>query len=65
MNSVTVSSKQTALLFGDKGIHRNRLTEERQHEDPVVADPKLIGVAEVISGREFIILERTQKQTRI
>lgn len=35
---------------------RRQLTEEGQHEDSVVADSKLVGVAEVVSGNEFIIL---------
>lgn len=35
----------------------DRLTEKGQHEDSVVANSKLIGVTEIISGREFIILD--------
>lgn len=34
------------------------LTEEGQHEDSVVADSKLVGVAEVVSGGELVILAR-------
>lgn len=35
---------------------RRRLTEEGQHEDSVVADSELVGVAEVVSGDELVIL---------
>lgn len=31
-------------------------TEKGQHEDPIVPDSKLIGVAEIVSGGEFVIL---------
>lgn len=31
-------------------------TEKRQHEDSIIANPKLIGIAEIVSRREFVIL---------
>lgn len=40
----------------------NTLTEEGQHEDSVIADSKLVGVAEVVSGRELVILAATPRK---
>lgn len=36
------------------------LTEEGQHEDAVVADSELIGVAAILSGGELVILDTNE-----
>lgn len=63
---VTIWAKQTALLPALFSLHINkqtkentRLTKKGQHEDPVVTHSELIGVTEVVSGREVIILTWT------
>lgn len=40
----------------------NTLTEEGQHEDSVVAHSELVGVAEVVSGGELVILAATESR---
>lgn len=48
------------ILFWKQLLRQAGLTEEGQHEDSIVANPKLIGVTEVVSGREFIVLPWAQ-----
>lgn len=41
-------------------------TEKRQHEDSIIANSKLIGIAEIVSRRELVILaEKEYKYTSI
>lgn len=52
--AIFVSQTQAAGLTGDQ--KKRKLTEKCQHEDPVVPDPELVSVAEVVPGWEVVIL---------
>lgn len=69
---VAIWAKQTELLPGLFTLHINkqtkentRLTKKGQHEDPVVTHSELIGVTEVVSGREVIILTQTHTDVQM
>lgn len=49
--------KVAILYMFDGGQKRKKLTEKCQHEDPVIPDPELVGVAEVVPGWEVVVLE--------